>query len=362
MSTVAIGATTTRYIAIIKEMHVYFSGKVVIVDKGTIVIEGFPIGISGLPESMVDTVENEVNGTKSAVPMLFIYNLAGALEALPTNVTIGIPQGNWSVLTGPTPLKPGGHWPSPDSSENEVVVGLSISDQYNLTEGTQIKIEGHEFTVTGVLDTTSALLSRSILMPLELVQEIYRYNMLVNMIVAEPTEGFDTQKLANNIESEIPTVKALTDEERTQLAEPLISNIETLTLGIGAMLFALSMIFVMTVAMMNISERRRDFATLDAIGAPKSFVFQMVITETGLMGLIGGVVGILLGSVAAILIASLYTGIPISLFFPSIFQITPPLLMIEILAFTVTVSCIAGIIPSLGASKMKISELLRAEY
>ena len=362
MSIVAIGATTLRYISIIKEMHTYFNGKIVIVPKGTIVIEGFPIGRSNLPESIADQVEQEVEGVENAVPMLFIYNLEGSLEALPTNFTIGIPYGNWSVLVGPTPLKPGGHWPSADSSENEVIVGSSISDQYDLNAGSKIKIEEHDLAVAGVLDTSSALLSRSIIISLEPIQKIYGYNMLVNLIVVKPMKEVGEEELAHRIEEEIQNVKALTDEERTDLARPLISNIETWTLGIRTVLFALSMIFVTTVAMMNISERRRDFATLDAIGAPKSFVFKMVITETGLMGLFGGIAGILTGSVAAILIASFYTGIPISLFFPSIFDITPPFLMLEILISTVTVSCIAGVIPSIAANRMRIAEVLRAEY
>lgn len=340
----------------------YFSGKVVVVIQGAIVIEAFPIGRGSLPESMVERLEEEVEGVETAVPLLFIFNFEGTLEVLPANFTIGIPRGNWSVLVGPAPLKPGGRWPSAESSSNEVVVGSSLSDQHNLTVGARVGMKGYELTVTGVLDSGSAILARSVIMPLELLQEIYGYNMLVNLIVVEPAISVEAEELAERIETEIGGVNALTEGEREELAQPLIGNIETWTLGIRSVIFLLSMILVTTVGMMNISERRRDFATLDAIGAPKSFVYKMVIMETGLMGLLGGVVGILLGSTVAILLASLYTNIPISLFFPAIFHITPPYLMLEILASTVAVSCVAGIIPSIAAARMNITEVLRAEY
>ncbi len=362
MSIVAIGATTSRYVSIIKEMHLYFSGKVVVVSKGAIVIEAFPIGVVNLPENMAEKLKQEVDVVKDTVPMLFIYNLEGGLEALPTNFTIGIPLGKWSVLVGPTPLKPGGSWPSTDSGGNEVIAGSSLSDHYNFTVGAKIKVQGRELNVAGVMETSSALLSRSMIMSLDFLQETYGYDMLVNLIVVEPVEGVGEEELAKRIELKIENVNALTAEERTDLARPLISNIETWTLGIETVLFCISMIFVTTVAMMNISERRRDFATLDAIGAPKSFVFTMVVTETGLMGLFGGVAGLLLGSVAAVVLASLYTGIPVSLFFAGIFDITPPLLMLKILASTVTVSCIAGVVPSIAAARMSVTEVLRAEY
>jgi putative ABC transport system permease protein len=122
------------------------------------------------------------------------------------------------------------------------------------------------------------------------------------------------------------------------------------------------MILVMMVAMVNISERRRDFATLDAIGAPRSSIFRIVLTETIAIGLLGGLVGTLLGSIAAVLIASIYTEIPSSLFFGDFFAFIPPIFIVRILASTIVVSCIAGIVPSIAALRMNIAETLRAEY
>ena len=99
---------------------------------------------------------------------------------------------------------------------------------------------------------------------------------------------------------------------------------QTWTVGIEAVVFIISLILVMTVTVMSVSERRRDFATLDAMGAPTSYVFKVVIIETFLIGVLGGVIGIAFGSLTAIVLASLYTSIPFALFFPSILQIVPP--------------------------------------
>jgi putative ABC transport system permease protein len=183
-----------------------------------------------------------------------------------------------------------------------------------------------------------------------------------NMVVVELEEEGTEKEVADRIDAEILGVEALTTDERNEIVEPLLHDIETWNIGISGALYLLSMILVITVAMMNVSERRRDFATLDAIGAPKSTLFRMVITETTLIGLLGGLAGIVLGSIAAILIASIYTNIPLSMFFFDLFNIVSPLLMIKILASTVAVSCIAGVIPAIAASRMNISEVLRSEY
>jgi len=362
---VAIGATTTNYTAVIREMNMFFSGDLVVVAEGAMVIQAFPVVGGNLPESVVERVQ-QVSGVKTAVPMLvrFGFQVEAVIQLAPTNVSIGIPPGNWSVLVGNTPLKPGGDWPSPDPGVKEVVMGSSLAKQYGLTVGSNVKIENSNLTVAGVLDTRSALLSRALVLPLELAQRLYyRHTMWIgNMVVAQPEEHVTEKEVADRIKAEILGVEALATDERNEIVEPLLQDIETWNLGISSVLYLLSMVLVITVAMMNVSERRRDFATLDAIGAPKGAIFRMVLTETTLIGLLGGLSGIVLGSIAAILIAGIYTNIPLSMFFLELFHLVSPLFMIKILASTVAVSCVAGIIPAIAASKMNIPEVLRSEY
>jgi putative ABC transport system permease protein len=154
----------------------------------------------------------------------------------------------------------------------------------------------------------------------------------------------------------------LTEDERNDMIQPIIAQVEVWNVGIETVVFIMSLILVMTVTIMNVSERRRDFATLDAIGAPLSYVFRIIILETLLIGILGGILGIALGSLAALTLASLYTNIPLAQFFPTFYEIIPPLYMLEVFTAIVTVCCIGGIIPAINATRMRIAEVLRAEY
>jgi len=348
-------------------MNIFFRGDVVVVAEGAMVVQAFPVIGGKIPESVVEKVQ-QVNGVKTAVPMLvtFSYRVEAVIQLVPSNVSIGIPSGNWSVLVGHTPLEPGGNWPSADPDKKEVVVGPSLAGQYDLAVGSEVKVENTNFTVAGILDSRSALLSRSIILPLELARQLYNSSpgesWMGNMVVVELEEEGTEKEVADRIETEILGVEALTTDERNEIIEPLLNDIETWNLGLSSALYLLSMILVTMVAMMNVSERRRDFATLDAIGAPKGSIFRMVITESTLIGLIGGLAGIVLGSIAAILIASIYSNIPLSMFLLYLFNIVSPLLLVKILASTVAVSCIAGVIPAIAASRMNIQEVLRSDY
>jgi len=283
------------------------------------------------------------------------------LQPVPVNFTIGLPVKDWQVLLGSTPLRAGGYWPTNESSSN-VVAGASLADQSGWTAGSNVTVNGYELKVTGVLSTNYAILSRSLVMPLELAQKIYDYPMQINMIAVTPVAGCSEEALASSINQKIPDVKALTENERNDMIQPILVQVETWNVGIETVVFLLSLILVLTVTTMNVSERRRDFATLDAMGAPLSFVFRTVLVETSLIGIIGGAIGLALGSFGALVLASVYTSISIQQFFPSLFSIVPPVFMVEIFASTIVVCCIGGIIPAVKATQTRISEVLRAEY
>ena len=172
MFIVVISSATTGYTSAMKEMNLFFNGDIVVVARGVPVIYSFPIG-GTLQENIVDKVKevkvNEVEVVKKAVPLLFVITSKPdeAIQLIPMNISIGVPAGEWEVLVGSTPLKPGGSWPSANLSDKEVVVGNSLSDQYDLTVGSKINIKGHELRVVGILEAQSALLTRTIIMPLK---------------------------------------------------------------------------------------------------------------------------------------------------------------------------------------------------
>jgi len=361
---VAVGAATMRYTTVIKEMNVLFSGQIMVVSKDAIVIQAIPIGGGMLPQNYTEKRIQNVTGAEKIVPILFVtpLGIGQIIQPVPVNFSMGIPVEYWQLILGPTPLRgKAGHFPTNESS-NEVVVGPSLADQYNWTVGLPITVMGHELEIVGILDTKLALLSRCVLMPLRLAQELYNYRDSINIITVKPIQGFSQKNLTDTMENQLPYVNALTEDERNDMIQPVLAQVETWNTGIQTVIFLMSLILVMTVTVMSVSERRRDFATLDAMGAPLSYVFRVVIFETSLIGVLGGILGIAFGSLAALVLASLYTNIPLAMFFPTFYEIIPPFYMLEIFLAVVFVCCLGGIIPAINATRMRIAEVLRAEY
>jgi putative ABC transport system permease protein len=354
-----------RYATVIQEMDVLFHGQVTVVSKDAIVIQAVPIGGSMLPEDLTVDQISGISGVSAVTPVLFVTSVGSQalIQPVPVNFTIGIPVADWELALGPIALKGDGHFPANDSS-NEVVAGASLADQYGWTVGTEINLNGYELRVSGVLDTKMALLNRCLVMSLNLAQSVYNYPGSVNIIAVKPVQNVSEQNLTEAIKNDknLDYVNALTETERNDIIQPILQQLQTWTLGTEAVVLIISLILVMTVTIMSVSERRRDFATLDAMGASASYVFRAVILEACLIGVLGGAVGVFFGSLGAIVLASLFTSIPVALFFPSIFEIVPPLYMLEMFAAIVGICCVGGVIPAASAMRMRIAEVLRAEY
>ena len=352
-----------RYATVIQEMDVLFNGQVTVVSHDAIVIQAIPISGGMLPQDSTVQEITGIPGVSAVTPVLFVTSVGSQalLQPVPVNFTMGIPVEDWELALGPIALRENGHFPANDSS-TEIVAGASLADQYGWTVGTVIEVNGNALRVSGVLDTKMALLNRCLVMPLKLAQSVYDYPKSVNIIAVKPVQNVAEQNLSVAINKKIDYVNALTETQRNDIIQPILGQLQTWTIGTEAIVFTISLILVMTVTIMSVSERRRDFATLDAMGAPASYVFRVVIIETSLIGVLGGVIGIAFGSLGAIVLASLYTSIPITLFFPSIFEIVPPLYMLEMFAAIVGICCVGGVIPAANAMRMRIAEVLRAEY
>jgi putative ABC transport system permease protein len=356
----AIGATTNNYVNVLKEMNQFYPGNVVVVARGSIFVQAISVG-GFFHEGVVDDVQ-AVDGVDSVTPMLFILGSPeheGVIQISPTNITVGIPYGNWSVLTGTLPLQPGGRWPTP--GERAVVVGTNLPKKYNMRLDEAITINGATFTVTGILNVPSSsnFLRWTILMPLSAAQDTYGYQRLISMVAVQPVDDVTEDELAERIEDEVVGVRTLTLEERNAGISPIFQDIELWSLGIGSAVSLLNMVLVLIVSLINVSERRRELATLDAIGIPRSSVLRMVVTETGLIGLLGGLLGIPLGIAAALLIIYNYTRGPLSVIIPDMFVIVPPPLVAQLLLATLSLSCIAGLLVALSTTRNNIAETMR---
>jgi len=146
----------------------------------------------------------------------------------------------------------------------------------------------------------------------------------------------------------------------------------TMTLFLGA-IAAISLLVgaigIANTMFTSVLERTNDIGIMKAIGARNKDVLSIFLLNSGLIGFIGGLGGVILGSIASTLVSSA-AGIGTSVaggrgsgglgnLFGSSY--VSPGLIIGVLLFSVAIGMIAGIIPAIRASKLSPVDALRYE-
>jgi len=135
---------------------------------------------------------------------------------------------------------------------------------------------------------------------------------------------------------------------------------------LGIFLFALSFGIINTM-LMAVLERTRELGMLGAIGMSKSKIFNMIMLETVFLTLVGGLVGIVLGSLIALPL--LKNGIDLTFFmgdyledfgFSSIvYPVLNAKMLIQIVGLVLLAGMLSAIYPARKALKLKPLEAIR---
>jgi putative ABC transport system permease protein len=130
-----------------------------------------------------------------------------------------------------------------------------------------------------------------------------------------------------------------------------IGNIALIvTLVVGAAFVTILMIVGNTMAL-TIRERTREIGVLKTLGFPGQRILRMVLGESVLLALLGGVPGLVLAAIIAFMLRE-----NLSNFVPG-FAMTPGIALIG-LALILSLGLITGIIPALNAMRLRIAAAL----
>ena len=178
---------------------------------------------------------------------------------------------------------------------------------------------------------------------------------LVTQFTVYPTSGTDPEELAVRINDAVDGVQANGPSyfqeqiaSATQIFNAILYGVAIIALFVGG----LSVINTMT---MSVNERTREIGVRKAIGASDGQIVRQFLTESSVIGLIGGVSGLFLGWIAALIANKLLEGQNLNLF------LVTPRLAIGSVAFAVILGLVSGLYPSLHAARLQPVAALRYE-
>lgn len=281
---------------------------------------------------------------------------------------------------------------STENSYFETVLGSRVAAQMNVKVGDMMnpthgdpegKGHGQGFQVVGVMAPTGTPNDRAVFVNLEgfYLLEGHAKPIPEDAIVEPPAvENESGETLLTIPEREVTSIlvrngnlmyapgmqNRINESGRAQAAAPIGEINKLMTLIVGPLMKALLAITLITcvvaaigvlVAIYNsMNDRKRDIAVMRALGARRSSVTMVILCESFIIAVVGGIAGWLLAHVA-ILSAGTFieqqTGVQVGLLSVSEFEWL-------LLPFVLILSLIAGVVPALSAYRTDVGTNLSA--
>ena len=239
----------------------------------------------------------------------------------------------------------------------------------NVVVGDTITLQGVDFEIVGIYDSTGfPQFDFSILVNEEVVRDLLELPDKYGFILGQVDSVDNIDETADSVRRNLRKHRGVDegkedfDVETTQgLIESISEILDIVTAvlaGIAAISLGVGGIGIMNTMYTSILERRKEIGIMKSIGARNSDIANIFIIESGLLGLVGGVIGVLLGMGLSKMVEF---GARQALGSDLITASFPLYLIIGSLAFSFLLGTLAGVLPALQAAKEKPVDALRSD-
>jgi putative ABC transport system permease protein len=258
-----------------------------------------------------------------------------------------------------------------DGDRGKVVVGNTYADSGSefkkaMDLGNKIKINDKDFEIIGIMKKMGSFITDNAFFINEDEQRDLTGNTKYVSLIAVKVQNLnDMEYVKANIEKYLRKkrdVKVGEEDFSVQTAEASLKSVNSVLGGVQAFIViiaAISMIVgaigIINTMFTSVLERRKEIGIMKAIGAKNSDIFVLFLVESGMLGLIGGLIGLILGKSLGILgnnAISSWLGIVIPLRLDISF-------MLLTLIGSFLLGAISGIVPAMQAAKLPPVEALR---
>ena len=252
------------------------------------------------------------------------------------------------------------------ATAKDVVFGADAANDLGLTKamlGQTVKLNGQGFRLVGVLDDQAGFgTSGRVYVPIDSARKLFSQYPYVSSIViqANTAEQVDTLQLQADVLLReryglgAETTARYTITNQASLIAAVGSITATLGLlltGIAAISLIVGGIGIMNIMLVSVRERTREIGVRRAIGAKQSNILTQFLIEAIVLSLAGGVVGLILGEIAAFFLAVIGDWV---------FSIRLDTVGLA-LGFSLLVGVVFGVWPARTAAKLEPIDALRFE-
>ncbi len=259
-----------------------------------------------------------------------------------------------------------------DKDTHKITIGywiaykaFKVGDKYKEVKiGDKIEIKDQGFKVIGIMEEIGNRDDdMTIVMSLDDAEQLFDVSGEYDFFFVKVKEGADPEDVAERIRDKLEKLRGeedftvMTAAQLSETVGGILSAVSAVLVGIGAISLLVGGVGIMNTMYTSVTERTREIGIYKALGAENNTILTLFLVESGLIGVFGGLIGIVLGFGMALLVEMVGREMGVGLLYAWISWE----LALFALIFSFSIGVLAGFLPARSAAKMNPVDALRHE-
>jgi putative ABC transport system permease protein len=214
----------------------------------------------------------------------------------PAYFAAGITPGHESAFLGNVALASGS---ARLADSHSVILGSSAAWHYrpdgavqSVSAGDRVIIHGEEFTVAGVLESSSTLYNGTVILPLATAQDLFNRPATVSAVILTASRLEKLALIKSQVQAGYPNLQVFNQEDLAENANQILSQQRMMFVMIKNSVILATVMMVMIVLVVAVMEQRKEIGTLRAVGAGQGRILLYVAAQAVLLSLAGGILAL----------------------------------------------------------------------
>lgn len=245
-------------------------------------------------------------------------------------------------------------------TDHEILLGSEVASHMKLKAGDTLTYPqaAAPLRVAGVVQKTGSQDDAFVYMPLATAQKLLDNPGGATAIGVKVKEADQLATITAALEQRAPGIQIVTMGQVMNSISNLAASARSLSISIAFIAVLISAVGVMNAILMTVFERTQEIGMMRAIGASRADIFRIILTETTLLTVAGGITGIAVAMLGARIIeAFVRTILP---YMPNGDMVRfDPVLAGASLLFALAIGLLAGLFPAWKASTINPIEAIK---
>ena len=246
------------------------------------------------------------------------------------------------------------------TTPDELLLGYEVAAHGKIEPGDIFRYPNldREFTVAGIIGNTTSQDDAFVYMPIKTAQELLDNPNGATAIGAKVSRPEQLGSITRALEEAVPGIQIVTMGQVMNSVANVAASAKSLSLAIALVALVIGAVGVMNSILMAVFERSQEIGMMRAIGASRWDIFQIILKETTILTIGGGLAGIAGAMLGAQLVENFVRRIMPYMPGGEMMRFDP-LLAAGCVLFALAVGLLAGLYPAWKASRINPIEAIK---